>query len=275
MTSYKLKLIAIITMLIDHTAKIFGQAALLLLFPDQWEGTAMTLRIMGWIGRIAFVLFAFMIAEGCAKTRSMPKYVGRLALFAVISQPFYHLAFGRAGQYSESGIADALLSLQKPDNIFVVLTLGAAAIWAFQGLKQLKRKWLIWLTIPVLAVTCLIASYVHTGYDGWGVALIFGFYLLRSQRFKVTWAAAWAIVFYGLFSSWNGTTFAWVPIRVIPVPAIEQILMGIMPCLAACIAAVLIRFYNGERGRRAKWVFYAFYPAHLAVLSALNAALWR
>ena len=48
-----------------------------------------------------------------------------------------------------------------------------------------------------------------------------------------------------------------------------------MPTFAvgAFLGAILIRNFNGERGRRMKWLFYSFYPLHLAVLGGVALAL--
>jgi len=35
------------------------------------------------------------------------------------------------------------------------------------------------------------------------------------------------------------------------------------------LGAILIRNYNGERGKRAKWLFYVAYPTHLAIIAAI------
>ena len=83
MTSFRLKIIAIISMTLDHAAKIIGQAGLLAIFPNAVSVTYDIIKIMEGLGRLAFPLFAFMIAEGCRKTHSMPRYIGRLSLFAL------------------------------------------------------------------------------------------------------------------------------------------------------------------------------------------------
>ena len=72
-----IKLIAIITMLIDHVGYAF--------FPDM-----VILRI---IGRIALPLFALELARGRRRTRSIEKYLARLLLLAILSQVPYMLFF--------------------------------------------------------------------------------------------------------------------------------------------------------------------------------------
>jgi len=73
-----LKIIAIVTMVIDHIGKI--------LYPD-----LLLLRI---IGRLSFPIFAYLIVLGIESTKKPRKYMVTLLSFAVISQLPYFLAFG-------------------------------------------------------------------------------------------------------------------------------------------------------------------------------------
>ena len=85
MTWNVLKWVAIAAMLIDHTAAVMGG-----LFPFSWYDP------MRDVGRIAFPIFAYGIAQGCVYTHSARRYLGRLLLFAVLSEIPYRLAL-RAG----------------------------------------------------------------------------------------------------------------------------------------------------------------------------------
>jgi hypothetical protein len=75
-----LKIIAIITMVVDHVGKI--------LYPD--------LLYLQIIGRLAFPLFAYLVVLGVESTKKPLKYMATLLVFAVISQVPYYLAFGIA-----------------------------------------------------------------------------------------------------------------------------------------------------------------------------------
>ncbi|MDR2899669.1 MAG: conjugal transfer protein TraX, partial [Clostridiales bacterium] len=78
MSSFILKLIAVMTMTIDHIGIIAQHT------PYTSLGWAMR-----HVGRTAFVMYAFMIGEGCRNTRNKAKYLLRLLIFAVISElPF-------------------------------------------------------------------------------------------------------------------------------------------------------------------------------------------
>ena len=74
----QLKLIALVTMTIDHVG--------MLLFPR--------LRILRYIGRIAFPIFAYMIAEGCHYTRNRRKYLLSMIFVAALCQVVYFFAMG-------------------------------------------------------------------------------------------------------------------------------------------------------------------------------------
>lgn len=73
-----LKIIAIITMLIDHIGAF--------LYPN--------IIILRVIGRISFPIFSFCIAEGLYYTKSISKYCLRLTMFAIISQIPYVVLIG-------------------------------------------------------------------------------------------------------------------------------------------------------------------------------------
>ncbi|MGG6241986.1 TraX family protein [Nodosilinea sp. AN01ver1] len=80
LTSYHIKLLAALTMLIDHIGVVF--------FPD-----AIGFRI---VGRISFPLFIWLLVQGEAHTKQVGRYGLRLAVLGVVSQPVYQLTFATA-----------------------------------------------------------------------------------------------------------------------------------------------------------------------------------
>jgi len=81
MDSFSLKLLACVTMLIDHIGAVF--------FPE-----IIFFRI---IGRVAFPIYAFLITEGYSRTKNIKRYMFRLFILAIISQVPYMLAFETKG----------------------------------------------------------------------------------------------------------------------------------------------------------------------------------
>lgn len=77
LTNNQLKLIAMVTMTLDHIG----------VYMPQYPG----LRI---IGRLAFPIFAFMIAEGCSHTRDIWRYFSSVALMAALCQIVQYLTTG-------------------------------------------------------------------------------------------------------------------------------------------------------------------------------------
>ena len=96
LTLSSLKWIALITMLIDHIA-----ATMMPYYNIVQELTninmAIVYAVMRGIGRLSFPIFCFCIVEGFVHTRNVKKYLIRLFIFALITEPIYDLAFlGRA-----------------------------------------------------------------------------------------------------------------------------------------------------------------------------------
>lgn len=110
----QLKNIALVSMVIDHAAVgLIEQSELASGAAWSLCGTAMRL-----VGRVAFPLFAFMIAEGAAHTRDRRRYALRLLLLAVISEIPFDLVAGGTWLFP----AD--------QNTVFTLLLGLLAVWA-------------------------------------------------------------------------------------------------------------------------------------------------
>ena len=229
-SSYTLKLIAVVSMLIDHSA----QAIRPLLERD-------TYRMLRHVGRLAFPLFCFLLVEGLRHTHDRRKYLGALAMFALISE----LPFDRAFW---SGWVD--LGHQ---NVFFTLSLGLLAAMLWDMLTQGGGDCPPWRGIA--AIGCAIAlgaaaHYMETDYGAMGVALILVMVLLRDRpwvRDLVAGGVLAAMIPFG--SHW-----------------IE--LFGVL-------AFPLFHLYNGQRGRQSKYFFYVFYPAHLLLLALIARLLFR
>lgn len=161
LNSYHLKIIALLTMIVDHIGFIF--------FPDESY-----LRI---IGRVAFVLYAFMLVEGFFYTKNFIKYFSKLTLWAILSEIPFDLAVHGEWFYIYQ------------QNIFFTLLLGLSGMYFIEKQKSIDFK-IIW------AVFFLSAAYIfQVDYSWYGVATIFSFYFFRKdQIFKLITVQALSII---------------------------------------------------------------------------------
>ena len=223
MSSFALKLTAIALMTLDHFASIIGQAGLIALFPGAgWDSawavklSYVILQILHGLGRAAFPLFAFMLAEGCTRTRSMPRYMGRLALFALISEPVYYFTLGGAVYGADLGGLAAHLAALNFENVFFTLTLAALAIYAWQCLAPRGRVGAA-LSLVAFALAAFAAEYFKTDYGAMGVILIFALCLVRTNR-KLQGAVIvlWSAALYLFIGRWQFVSFAGACLALIP-----------------------------------------------------------
>ena len=142
-----LKVIAMISMVIDHVA--------LYLMDD----STVLYETMRCIGRIAFPVFAFLIAEGFIHTRSMYRYFFTLLGFAVISEIPWYLLNGADGTH----------------NVMFTLALGVATLMVLKNLLQRSLVLGFLWTIGMAG----IASWLGVDYEWRGILVIVIFYLFN------------------------------------------------------------------------------------------------
>lgn len=226
-----LKLIACITMLIDHIGAVF--------FPDaQW------FRI---IGRIAFPIYCFLLAEGMRHTRNPVKYLLRLAFGILLAElPFDFLFFGRFTLEHQS--------------VMVTLTLGAFMLLCMQKLPN--RFFKILLAVPF----ALIAEASMCDYGGYGILLIAVFGLVKKWQFQLPLVLALGIAKDAEYIANSLLYFPNWPTG----EAISYILQVSPPIQTlSTISMIPIRLYSGLKLTGSKALqtgFYLFYPAHLVAL---------
>ncbi|MBQ9860229.1 MAG: hypothetical protein IJO76_06100 [Clostridia bacterium] len=240
LTANGVKLLACLSMLVDHTGY--------LLFPQ--------LEWLRWIGRLALPLFAFMVAEGCRHTHNRRRYFLRMLGLGLACQLVY-LAEG----LPHGGTTAILLN--------ILLTLSAAQLICF--------AWLDWES-------------AYRQRQGQGIALL---------RFLLTVAACTAVNAFGLtLAPLIGVTVVFdyglagmlLPLFALlftgRIPRLLSFAVGVvMLCFSLCrqmpycwfalLALPILALYNGRRGsHRLQVWFYAFYPAHLAVLYGIQLLFW-
>ena len=157
-----LKLLAVVTMFIDHAALILLPCFPILRTP-LFAGYTIY-KVLRKVGRLAFPLFCFLLAEGFFHTKSKLKYGLNLLIFAFLSEIPYDLM--RSG---------TVFSLQY-QNIYFTLFLGFCALWVLES--PLKIHWKVLILVPL----AILLPYLHIDYGRNGVLLIVLLYVLRENR---------------------------------------------------------------------------------------------
>lgn len=222
-----LKGIAAALMLTDHVGAI--------LLPE-----VLALRC---VGRLAFPIFAFFIAEGYAHTRDFGRYFRRLAILAVVSEIPFNLENG------------AVFDPARQNVLFTF----CLALLTLRGLEALGRErgFGRWAGCGlVLAAGFAAGELLRTDYGGWGVVTVALLYLCRDGKYAKLWLLlAMAAV--------NGLGMGSLTMPVFG---------GEMPIQIFAVAALpVIWLYNGQAGPKGlRRAFYVFYPAHLLVLEGIR-----
>lgn len=144
-----LKIIAIVSMVIDHCAYFL------------MDNNSTLYEAMRCVGRIAFPVFAFLIAEGFAYTHNRKRYFTRLLVFAVISEVSWYLLNGADGTH----------------NVMFTLALGVVALAVLEKLKENS----VLCGIAILSIAYL-ATWSGVDYEWRGILMILVFNLLRNQN---------------------------------------------------------------------------------------------
>ena len=256
MSALTLKIIALISMFIDHAYDIglIGQQLIMDTFSLDVISSSPINEVISLLGRIAFPIFAFMVAEGARHTRNIKKYILRLFIFALISEiPFdalhWPVAFSKLPRF---------IGFFRNTNVLYTFALAVSGI-ALCNLCRSRGKGRA-LQIASLAVPALLSVVLSTDYTIFGVALVYAAYLPGENR-RVKFAAmagVLAVLYLGYASYWFTSLT----------------MNNVYEFGMACVSLLLLWFYNGRRGgwsgALSKWLFYIAYPAHLALL-----ALWR
>ena len=216
LTSNQLKLLAMLTMTLDHIG--------VQLFPG-----VLWLRI---VGRLAFPIYAYMIAEGCAHTRNRRKYLLQMAGLALLCQLVYFFAMGSLFQC-----------------ILVTFTLSILLIYACDtGSRPLTALALLGVAFVTVALPRLLpGTDFAIDYGFFGVLVPVAAYLGETRRKKLLFTAGALVAL-----AWSFGGIQWYSLATL------------LP----------LALYSGQRGkRRMKWLFYLYYPLHLAAIYGISRLL--
>lgn len=261
LTGTALKLIAIITMLIDHIGAsileryilINGYMADGVVYKVTWH--YMLDCVLRLIGRLAFPIYIFLLVEGAIHTSNKWKYLGRISLFALISEIPFDIAFCISGSEVKRG---TVLDLGY-QNVFFTLAIGLLTIIIIDSLHQIKMDRLpnVLMQVFVCLSGMSLAIYLRTDYSWEGVLAIVVVYVIKTRiNFNKIHTAKQA-----------GEKEIEKKKNSIAVASCCLLLTLVNPVeITSFLDVALIGRYNGQRGSNIKLLFYAFYPVHLFVL---------
>lgn len=213
-TGSHLKWIALIAMTLDHIGAY--------LFPH-----ASILRI---VGRLAFPIYAYLIAEGCRRSRNPRRYFLRMLLTAFLSQVI--LYFFRPGLH---------LCVLFSFSLSILLTMLLAP------LRSDRPRAAIAIAFFGLLLTAILVSLRPLGismdYGLLGILMPAAVYLGNNAEERL------------------GITAGFLAALTLRYGSLQIFAFGALPFLA---------LYSGKRGTiRFPRLFYFYYPAHLAVILLL------
>lgn len=278
-----LKMIALFCMTLDHIAAVLLQSIADGINPESFGHTWLTVLIffLRFIGRLAFPIFCFFIVEGVFHTRNIFLYALRLLLLGFISEVPYNMAENHTYFWSEGG------------NVFWTLLLGMLTVYCMDGIfTRFKcHKALKYIATGIIfALPVVTESFIHTDYGIYGILAIVVIYLISKGKYT-----------FAIILNVTGFIASYIAEKNFSIDSAILLLMGIIvsaglifvsrsiihtdsrkmfvSCAvltgmsvfeASAFANVfLMQFYNGQKGRKIGWLFYIYYPAHLAALTGL------
>lgn len=288
LTGFQLKTIALSAMIVDHVGAVFFS-------PD----------FLRAIGRAAFPLYAFLVAEGCRRTGDRNRYLLRLGLFALISEVPFDLAFGAFFTGNRLPSVDLI----SHTNVFFTLFFAVACVHIHDTLVHQPRRVRLLggalgglgILLGVLLLAAVRGARLPVllflyGYTLCALTLCARLPASEEERAKglsVIPAAipCLMIVFLAEVSKSDYGAFGVFLVAVLYAAGLPKrsalflaaavslyygplysLRYGFHPwyLVFALAAAAFAFFYNGQRGRDLKWAFYGVYPAHITVIAALR-----
>lgn len=221
MSSFILKIISILAMTFDHIGAI-------LLPSELW------LRA---IGRITMPIMAYQAATGFRKTKSVSRYLLRLGIFALLSEPIYYLLF------------------EHHTNVIATIFFGVSSLYLADVIKERTNN--KYFRLFSYALFSLLAYVLQTDWSFTGVFLIIAFYHANTDKIKIL---LYPLPVYLLYmTTFLGKGTAYFQLNLIQ-------LFGLLALPLICLS-------NGQRGPKAKYLFYIFYPLHMIIIYILSIVL--
>ncbi len=242
MSSFAIKITACVCMLCDHIGWCMQHYRV---------GDSDSAEILRIIGRLAFPLFAFFIAEGYRRTHNAVLYILRMLIMAFLTEIPFDLCFGKA------------ISFYHHTNVLFTFSFALIALCFIDMAVHAKRKELRILALFPILAACYLAYRLGTDYSYYGVLLIFAFYFVKAGKPKSKLTLIPILLLFGF--------------RFVIRDAITsgQISDWAVTQIFSSFSLIPIFLYNGKKGYSPKnkfakklvqYAFYLFYPVHMIAL---------
>lgn len=255
MTGTALKLLALVLMVMDHIGEFI-------------PGMPIWLR---WLGRLSLPLFFYIAMWGFQYTRNRKTYLIRLYWFGV-GMTLMNLVLNLLFQNPYMPIIN---------NIFVTIFLSCILVALIEQIRKDRKvglKYLAWFVLLQVASTVLCVLAINLPipmpmntvgallpnilfnegsflFIGLGVLL---YYIKDSKKRLVIGYGACCLLFFMLECSMVGIT-GWT------IHTLESLLFNFFQWMMVFSLPFML-LYNGKKGKGFKYLFYMFYPLHIAVL---------
>lgn len=244
LNSNALKTIAVSAMTVDHIAW--------LLFPNYpHEFLPVLLHI---IGRLTCPIMCYFIAEWYHYTRDVRKYTVRLFVFALISHFAYIFA---SADYVDikSFIPFYYGNILNQTSVIWSLAWGLVML-RIANSEKIQKQWVKTLLVLLICVVTFPSD--------WSCIASLCILAFGTNRGNLKAQSMWLVIYVALYSA----VYCFAIDRVYGL-----VQMGVV------LAIPFIKLYNGKRGKDPrinkfmKWLFYIYYPLHLAILGSVQLAL--
>lgn len=194
------------------------------------------------VGGLTFPIMAYLLVEGYTHTSNLPRYLLRMGVLALVAEVPFWLFLGHEG------------------NVLFTLLGGLVVLWVVDNMEH-----------RLLQLGGVLAIVLASWFCDWGAVgpvLVLLFYRLRTQPWGIAAAMALPIAL-GLFSC--AEPFA----NALAEGSWRNLPFVLYYALGNTAAIPLLYAYNGTRGKHPmKWLFYIYYPAHIAVLGIIHLAVF-
>lgn len=256
MTTTLLKIIALISMLIDHTGQFIPNT------PEYFR----------WVGRLAAPIFIYCVAIGYKYTSNRKKYMTRLYISSV-AMAAINLGFNLV--YSDSGLFIT-------NNFFATLFMICIIIYLLD--KQKVKLFVYFILLQIIgAILCIVFSEIliisnYASYTFYGAifgnvffveggilfVLLGGLFFMSKNKILLTINyIVFCLIIFLSFKKWGGS-YDFFAYHVFPYADYQWVMIAALP---------FILLYNGKRGSGLKYFFYFFYPIHIIILYLIGISL--